>query len=97
MRFPVFVQAEAEVELRLALKPGDVCPDFGGFQMTIVTVQILAVGILAPVQNEAHRIQARAKPKFGVFRPLVFPEQAQRGERSGRFVAVDAGAEVNPG
>ena len=49
VRFPVFVQQEAKVEVRLAFEPGDVRGDFlgGGFQ--VVAVQIDAAGILAGV------------------------------------------------
>ena len=49
VRLPIFVQAQAEIKLRLAFQPRAVRPDFGCFQMAIIAVQILAVGVLAPV------------------------------------------------
>jgi len=97
VRFPVFVQAEAEVELRLALQPGNVCARLRRFQVPVLPVEVNALVVLAAVQNETHWIQARAEPELGVRRPLVFPEQAQRRERPGRLVAMNAGTQINLG
>jgi len=62
VRFPVFVQAEAEVELRLAFQPRDVRARFRRLPVPVLPVEVNALIVLAAVQNETHRIQARAKP-----------------------------------
>jgi len=47
--FPVFVQAEGEIEPRLALQPDDVGADLGSFGVQVIAVQVLAVGIFTSV------------------------------------------------
>ena len=93
--FPVFVQQEAQIEIRLAVEPGDVGFDFVGEGVEVFAVQINAAPILPRVRGEAEWVQARAKPEVEIFGPLVLLEQAQGGQRAGGFVAVDAGGDVN--
>jgi len=92
--FPVLVQAQVKIKFRLPLQPRDVGARFGGFGIAVIAVQINATGILAPVQREADGIQARHQKNFRIHRPTVFLKQTQRGERSGGFVAVNAGGKV---
>ena len=70
--FPVLVQAKIQIELRLALKPGNVGADFRSLRIAIIAVQIPAVGILAPVEDKTRRIQARTKPQFDILRPILY-------------------------
>ena len=72
VRLPVLVQAEIQIKIRLPFQPGDVRADFGGLRISIITVQINAIGVPAPVQHEADGIQARQQINLRVLRPAVF-------------------------
>jgi hypothetical protein len=71
-RFPVLVQAEIKIKLRLPLQPGDVRANLGGFWVAIIAVQIRAIGVLAPVRGEAGGVQAGQQKNLRVLRPAVF-------------------------
>jgi hypothetical protein len=94
-RFPVFVQADGDVEVRLALEPVDVRASFLGFEVEVLAIQIEALRVLAAVGGEARGIQARTEPEVDVLRPGVLLNERAHGERPGGFVPVDPGGEID--
>src|SRR5450432_60462 len=89
------MQAEIQIELGLSVQPRYVGLGFGGFWIPIIAVQINAAGVLTRIQNKTFGIQAGEQPNSGVRRPLIFLDHTQCRERPRRFIAVDAGADVN--
>src|SRR5947209_8380138 len=82
---------ERDVESGLPLQPLDLCANLGGLQVPVIAVQVLAAGVFAAVEREAGGVEARQQAKVGARGPGIVAEQLQGGERTGRFVAVDAG------
>ena len=69
----------------------------GGLGLKVLAVKVRAVSILTPVQRETRGIQTRTQPYRQIIRPLIFLQELPHGQRSSRFVAVDAGGEVEAG
>ena len=69
MRFPVFMNTESEIKIRLLLEPRDMSEDFAGFEVAIVAIKIGAFGVLAATQRKTGRIKTRAKPSRSVTGP----------------------------
>ena len=63
--------------------------------MAIISVQVQAGVVFAPVHFVADGIQAGQEKEFRRGRPGVLLDQFQRGERGGGFVAVDSGAPID--
>ena len=95
MGLPIFVQAKAKVETRLLFQPRNVSTNLGRLQMQIIAIEVNALPIIAAVSGKARRVKAGVQNNFSVRRPVILPHQTQRSQRAGRFIAVDAGAEVN--
>ena len=95
MRFPILVQAEAEIKIRLSFEPDNVRDGFGSGGLAVLAVEVQAGGVFAPIQRKAAGIQTGAEPKVQICRPRVVCEQLADGQRAGRFVAVDAGGNIN--
>ena len=81
-------------------KPSQIMDQYRGQRITWTTnicpYANTLFGILATIEWKAARIQARAKPDVGTLGPLVFLQQLARGQRPGRFVAVNAGGQIKP-
>src|SRR5207248_3186504 len=52
VRFPIFMQAQAKIEIRLAFQPCDVRNRFGRRRLAVLPVQIDPGGIFTPVQRK---------------------------------------------
>ena len=48
--FPVFMQAQIQVKLRLAFQPGDVPAGLGGLGVPVIAVEVNAFGVGALVE-----------------------------------------------
>ena len=94
MRFPILVQAERQVEIRLLCKPMHMGANFGALPMAVVAVQINPTAVLAAIEREAGRIKTGAKQSAASL-AQIFSEQAQRGERPGGSVAMDFGEDID--
>ena len=94
---PILVDAKGEVEERLFFEPCDVGADLGGASVAIIAVEIVTAGGLAGVAGESGGIEARAEPEPGLGGEAVFGDEAAHGERSGGFVPVNSGRNVESG
>lgn len=90
------MQTDRQIQSRQPLQPGDVGADLGRIGLFIIAVQVDPRGILATVELEAGRIEARTKPEFDIGGPSVFPEQSQCSQRPCGFIAVDARRKIDP-
>lgn len=69
--FPVFVQAEGEVEGRLRCEPARVGEHFRRDGRVVFAVEVDAAGVFAAVEREASRVEAWAQPEVRVGGPVV--------------------------
>ena len=93
-RFPVLVEADGEIEVRLVLEPADVGADFGGGEVLVVAVEVEAVGVFAGAVEEAGGVEERAEEPVGAGVEDTGLEHVEEREGTGGFVAVDAGGKV---
>ena len=69
--------------------------DFGGLQIQIIAIEVDPLPVITAVQGKAVRVETGMQNNFRVSRPKVFLQQPHRGQRTSRFIAVNAGADVN--
>src|ERR1039458_6728366 len=88
------MQAQAEIEARLPLQPGDVGRGLASFRGAVLAVEIQGLSLYPAVHLEARRIHCRAEPEVQTCRPGILPQELERRQRTGWFIAVDAGGNV---
>src|ERR1051325_1698102 len=88
------MQTKDEIETRLLLEPCHVRSDLGRFEMPIVAIQVFTGGVLAAVEGEAGRVKTGTDPNLGVPGPFILEHELAHGERSRRFIAMDASGNV---
>lgn len=93
--FPVLVEAEREVERRLAAEPGNVGGDLGGAGVAVVAVEVDGFGVFAGAEREAGGVEEGDEKPGGAMVEGASGEELEQGEGAGGFVAVDAGGEVD--
>src|SRR5437899_2805313 len=89
------MQTHAQREAGARIEPGDVRANGGRLDRTIIAIQIDAVLVLAPVEFEPFRVQARDEPDIQMLGPLVLLKKLQHGQWTGRFIAMNAGGDIN--
>ncbi len=93
--FPVLVQADAKIELGQAVDPFGVRPHLAGLDVAIVAVEIDAGPVFTGVVREAGRVETGTGDEADAGRPGGGLNQPEHGQRPCRFIAVDAGGNVN--
>ena len=63
--------------------------------MLIITVEIIAHGVLARISREAGRVQARAEPQCGVLRPDIFGDEPAHGQGRSGLIAMNSGGKID--
>ena len=63
--------------------------------MLIITIEIVARGILARISGEAGGVQARADPQSRVFRPNIFGDEPAHGQRCRRFITMNTTGKID--
>jgi hypothetical protein len=93
--FPIFVEAECEVIIRLAFEPIHVRDDLLSLRLQILPVQIQALRILPAVQNEPQRIQAWTERNVHSLGPLIVLQQLPHRQRASGFVPVNSSGDID--
>ena len=63
--------------------------------MFIITVEIVARGVLACISREAGGVQTRADPQSRVFRPNIFGDEPAHGQRCRRFITMNTTGKID--
>lgn len=63
--------------------------------MFIITVEIVARGVLACISRKASGVQARADPQSRVFRPNIFRDESAHGQRCRRFITMNTTGKID--
>lgn len=92
--FPIFVEAEREIEFSERAQRVDVTADLIGFRVAIVAVQIEPGGVFARAEGKPRGIQNGEERDVEPADNFRLAEEFQRGEWPGGFVSVDAGGNV---
>ena len=63
--------------------------------MLIITVEIIARGVLPCIGREAGGVQARTDPQSGILRPNIFGDEPAHGQRCRRFITMNATGKID--
>src|SRR5689334_14212895 len=90
MCFPILVQAQAQIERRLAFQPRNVRRSLCSLRIEILPVKVNSVRVLPTIMQEPIRVQARANPIAETDRPAIFLQQLEYSQRARRFVPMNS-------
>lgn len=95
LRLPVFVQAEGEIEIWLALQPAGMGLNLQRTQRLVIAIQINALRIFTRPAVETDGVEQRTEEPDGTVIEHAPLEQSEQCQGRSWFVAMNAGGEID--